>query len=70
MRIKSKFYHDFKGLIMEIRVYLNLSAWSNHKSCYTRRIDLSDGIQFPYDHTVSIMKLLYGADCIVEIIKF
>ena len=53
---------------MEIRVFLNNDAWRNGASCYTRQIDLVDGISVPFDVLLKSMRILYGSACVVDFI--
>lgn len=51
---------------MEIKVYLNQSAWRNHKAILCRRVECPD--VFDYHQCVNVMKSLYGNECVLEFI--
>ena len=51
---------------MEIKVYLSLSAYSNRKSCFCKRIETEPGLEIDFGLLLRSMRVLYGRGCIVE----
>lgn len=51
---------------MELKVYLSLSAYSNRKSCYCKRIETEPGLEIDFGLLLRSMRVLYGRSCIVE----
>lgn len=53
-------------LVMEIKVYLSLSAYQNRKTCFCKRIDVVSGMQVDFGLLLRVMRVMYGENCIVE----
>ena len=53
---------------MELRVYKSLNDWSARNSVLAVRIDVVDGLLFPYDSTVRAFKAIYGDSCVIDFV--
>lgn len=51
---------------MEIKVYLNVTAWKNHKVTFVR--NLPEVVPNEFACLIRALKLLFGRDCIIEFV--
>ena len=51
---------------MEIRIYRDLSAWSNRKHFYCAKVECPD--TFDFTSAKNLFKSIYGSDIVVEFI--
>lgn len=50
-------------MIMEVRVYISMQAFTAKKAVFARRLSSSD---IDFDCVLSALRILFGSDCIVE----
>lgn len=51
---------------MEIKVYSSQTDWHKHKTCLCRRVGCPE--VFDYLSTVTVLKALFGSNCVIEIV--
>lgn len=61
--------HDLNLCIMVIiKVYLNWDAVAGDHRVFERQLSWDPSVRFPIDGVVSVMKLLFGANSVVQIL--
>lgn len=51
---------------MELKVYINQSAWRNGKAILCRRVASAD--IFDFHATINVLRVLFGNDCVIEVL--
>lgn len=51
---------------MEIKVYLSMDLYRQHKSVYVGRVNLCSGIDLDYNSLLYSMRCIYGQSAVVE----
>lgn len=51
---------------MEIKVYLSMELYRQHKSVYVGRVNFSSGIDLDYNALLYSMRCIYGQSAVVE----
>lgn len=53
-------------VIMQIKVYLSMDLYRQHKSVYVGRVNLCSGIDLDYNSILYSMRCIYGQSAVVE----
>lgn len=52
--------------MIEVTVYSHAVDLEKNNKALCKRVDWSDSLQFPFEHTIKAFKALYGDRCIIN----